>query len=98
MSENQITENKIQLEALSEKFDKMIENIEKLNSVINHESNSSLEESKTTYSIAEVSKLTGLSPMTVQKDINNGILKIVHRGDRKRILRDSAIEYINPKA
>ena len=50
-----------------------------------------------TLTIKEVARMAGLHPNTVKKDINNGVLKVVHRGDRKRVLAESASEYINPK-
>ena len=50
-----------------------------------------------TLTIKEVARMAGLHPNTVKKDINNGLLKVVHRGDRKRVLAESAAEYLNPK-
>ena len=50
-----------------------------------------------TLTIKEVARMAGLHPNTVKKDIDNGVLKVVHRGDRKRVLAESAAEYINPK-
>lgn len=96
MDQNQIIKNQMQLEALSDKFDSMIQNIEKLNEIIK-DNKPTVKEGQTTFTVRDVAKMAGLSPVTVQKDIDRGILNVVHRGDRKRVLADSAKEYINPK-
>ncbi len=52
----------------------------------------------TTLSIRQVAKASGLHRNTVKKDIDNGVLKVVHRGGRERVTAQSADQYINPKS
>ena len=52
----------------------------------------------TTLSIRQVAKASGLHRNTVQKDVDNGVLEVVHRGGRKRVTAQSADQYINPKS
>ena len=92
MNKQQEIENQIQLEALEAKFDKMIDEIERLNKIIAYGP-----ETKATkfLNIKEVTEIAGLSRTTIENDIERGRLKVVHRGKRRLVTQQAADEYLN---
>lgn len=92
MTEKEIAENKIQLEALEAKFDKMINEINRLTKIID----STPTVKPTNFlNIKDVTEISGLSRKTVENDIEQGRLKVVHRGKRRLVTQQAADEYLN---
>ena len=92
MTRKEIIENKIQLEALEAKFDLMIDEIERLNKIID----STPTVKPTNFlNIKEVTEIAGLSRKTIEDDIERGRLKVVHRGKRRLVTQQAADEYLN---
>ena len=92
MTKQQEIENQIQIEALEAKFDKMIDEITRLNKIIAH----GPEVKPTNFlNIKEVTKIAGLSRKTIEDDIERGRLKVVHRGKRRLVTQQAADEYLN---
>jgi len=92
MTEKEIAENKIQLEALEAKFDKCIAEINRLNNIIVQ---TPAVRPTNFLNIKEVTEIAGLSRKTVENDIERGRLKVVHRGKRKLVTQQAADEYLN---
>jgi excisionase family DNA binding protein len=92
MTRKEIIENQIQLEALEAKFDKMIDEIERLNKIIAHGPGV---KPTNFLNIKEVTKIAGLSRKTIEDDIERGRLKVVHRGKRRLVTQQAADEYLN---
>ena len=96
MTKEQIAKNQMALESLSKRFDGMVANINELTRIIEGQ-----EPAKPIVSgaltVAEVARLANCSPMTIKKDIDRGLLKVVHIADRKKIPAKEANAYLNPK-
>ena len=92
MTEKEIAENKIQLEALEAKFDKCIAEINRLNNIIVQ---TPAVRPTNFLNIKEVTEIAGLSRKTVEDDIERGRLKVVHRGKRRLVTQQAADEYLN---
>tara|TARA_R110000765_G_scaffold404076_2_gene500232 strand:- start:57 stop:332 length:276 start_codon:yes stop_codon:yes gene_type:complete len=78
-------------EAMEKRLDNIIEEIEKHNKIIFAKP----VPTGKLLTIEEVAKMSGLSRLTVTKDIKLGRLKSIERGQRKFIPQDIAKKYTN---
>ena len=93
MTEREERENQIRLEALEAKLDGLVSNINYLTQVI--DGKQPMLETKPFYTITDIARMAGLSKDTVKQDVDNEILKVVHRGKKKVVTQKAASEYLN---
>jgi|DEB0MinimDraft_6_1074348.scaffolds.fasta_scaffold00850_11 hypothetical protein len=82
-------ENEIKLQALETRLDEAIDRINHLTRFIEQPKAPSF------LTIKDVAEMAGLSRKTIETDIAENRLKVVHRGKRKVVTQKAADEYLN---